>query len=144
MPIGRNSILAYNALQTSGALDGMKWDAYDYLWNHGPMTAGEMVAAMPRSPDQIRPWQPPVLTWLKDHGLVKVTDARLCSATGHSPVDELDVTDAQSPFLDEEVRLAVALHSAKKRLEKLTSKIAYLEAKLARITAEAKPFTLEP
>lgn len=70
------SIKAYHEIQTSGLLGKRQKQAYNVLFEHGPMTGNELSKAMGM------PGQWKRMSELKKRGLAKEVGERPCSVTG--------------------------------------------------------------
>jgi hypothetical protein len=78
------SVEAYNKIKRGGLLSKSRWEVYDVLFNHGPLTAGEVCKEYfpQRQRDSLRPR----FAELRDRGVVKELPARICRATGQTCV----------------------------------------------------------
>ena len=91
----QTSILAYEAIKSSGKLSDMRWRVYDFLYRNGPLTGRELDAKM-ASPNETRTSYHKRLTELERMGLVCIVTERNCHVTGHLAI-EWDVTDKKEP-----------------------------------------------
>ena len=74
------SIQAYKEIEANGLLSQRRWDAYKLLFNHGPCTAMELRAFMPKGvvDSQIRAR----LNELRELGVAQELGTRKCILTG--------------------------------------------------------------
>lgn len=70
------SLKAYEAIKRSGLLSRTRWIVYDYLFNHGPMTANEINAGIGGTSWHKR------LSELEFMGAVDIVGHRECSISG--------------------------------------------------------------
>lgn len=91
----QTSILAYEAIKSSGKLSDMRWRVYDFLYRNGPLTGRELDAAM-ASPGETRTSYHKRLGELERMGLACIVTERNCHVTGHLAI-EWDVTDKMEP-----------------------------------------------
>ena len=81
---------AYDKIKADGTLSRQRWRTYDYLFHHGPCTAGEVTFAL-KSPKEVHPSYHRRLDELGDLGVAKRIRIRTCSVTGEQAY-EWDVT----------------------------------------------------
>lgn len=91
----RTSKIAYDKLKLSGKLKGHRWAAYDWLFRHGPASAGEANRAL--APNAPNPSFHRRLDELEKRGLVERIGVFPCPITGEL-VDWWDVTDQDDPL----------------------------------------------
>jgi hypothetical protein len=77
--VRHTSIDAYNAIQANGILTGLRWEVYDLLYKHGPLTQGEVAQRSSRkhNPHSISPR----FAELERAGAIRVVGTRRCVVT---------------------------------------------------------------
>jgi hypothetical protein len=86
------SVQAFHAIRESGLLSQRRWEAYEGLYQHGPMTSSELDAAMGvgwRTTNKRLPE-------LERMGVVKILGTRPCGVTGMDAM-VWDVTSESMP-----------------------------------------------
>ena len=81
------SIEAYNKIKENGLLSKRRWQVYDVVYNHGPMTSGEAFKILnngsaTKSLTQSRAR----FTELREMGVFVELGERTCSVTGHAAI----------------------------------------------------------
>ena len=84
------SLAAYNTLKTNGFLTGIQSKVYDALFNHGPLTQGEVWNE--HLNDYQRHSIAPRFAELEKMGVIRTVGERKCALTGVMAL-EWDVTD---------------------------------------------------
>lgn len=82
---------AYDDIQSSGLVNDKQRLVYNWLFEHGPATAGELTHAIKRD-DEVHPSYHRRLDELSDVGAAQRIGERHCKITGRN-VTEWDVTD---------------------------------------------------
>ena len=85
------SIQAYQTIEANGLLSEMRWNTYDCLYRHGPMTSSELDERMKKEGTLTRRSSQPRLHELRERGCVRELDKVLCSITGLTVI-QWDVT----------------------------------------------------
>jgi len=85
------STIAYNAIRESGTLSKRRWEAYEALFRHGPMT-GQELAQLTSTPGM---WKR--CSELETLGLVRPLTTRPCGVTGREAI-VWTLTDATAPL----------------------------------------------
>lgn len=145
MIVRETSLAAYEKIRDTGVLSQMRWKVYDYLFHHGPLTAGEVTKALKR-PDEVHPSYHRRLDELGELGCAKRIRTRPCGVTGEE-VYEWDVTGAlpngkikhaasDTPTLEEQVAAVKELRGIFDRLRKAKEYV----AKLKETGAELEPW----
>lgn len=86
----QTSIEVYHKIKTNGLLPAKRLQVYDWLFHHGPATAGEVTHAL-KGPNEVHPSYHRRLDELGEQGVAYRTQFRKCSITGEE-VTEWDVT----------------------------------------------------
>lgn len=80
------SIEAYNKIREGGLLPARRWEAYDILYRHGPLTANEMMfIAKEEDAGRTHQYLESIgrrLSELRDQGAIREIGSRVCSQTG--------------------------------------------------------------
>lgn len=84
--VRQTSIDAYHEMESKGLLTGRRWEIYDIVFNHGPMTATEVFQQLGLKTNQSGRF-----TELRDMGVLCEVQVRKCSVTGMKVI-EWDVT----------------------------------------------------
>lgn len=87
----RTSLLAYNEIKNNGLLSKVRLLVYETLYQHGPMTAGELTLKL-MHPNEVHPSYHRRLDELRERGVAERVGERPCNVTGHL-ADVWDVTD---------------------------------------------------
>jgi hypothetical protein len=93
--IRQTSIEAYNLIRDNGLLSKRRWEVYDILFHHGPMTANETFAKLYRNnlgPFNAASNSAARFSELRNCGVVYEVRERQCTITGMKAI-EWDVTD---------------------------------------------------
>lgn len=100
---------AYRQIKVEGLLSKMKWEAYNILFQHGPMTASELLKKARETYGQksLRDNYQKRLGELRDVGVVSEVRTRACAVTGRNVI-EWDVTDRLPVKLKRETRKSYA------------------------------------
>jgi len=90
MTVRMTSIEAYNDIRDNGLLGKLQFEVYEVLYNHGPLTQGELWSRF--FPNAQRHSIAPRFAELKDRGVVVEVGERPCQITGVNSI-VWDVTD---------------------------------------------------
>lgn len=115
---------------------------YRWFWHHGPKTPAEAAKAIRYG--GMRAWQMPVVTELKDYGLLEEVGARrICTATGYE-AQPVDVTDATAPFKDKVAHCRAKLRRYEEKRVALDARIERTKAELAALLEAPSAPTIQP
>lgn len=102
------SIETYNKIKEEGLLSKLRFDVYEFLFNHGPMTCRELMMAMQTKRGRHFVVAGSSLSTrfseLERMGVVKETQVRPCKETGRSAI-EWDVTSKIPIKLEKEKKI---------------------------------------
>ena len=89
----QTSIDCYNEIKSSGLLSERRWEIYDIVFKHGPMTSNETFDySLLKGVDGYRHNANARMTELRDVGVVQELGTTICSKTGRTVI-LWDVTD---------------------------------------------------
>ena len=125
------SIRVYREIERNGLLSRRRWEVYKILFEHGPLTAIEVISRS-GSLGGIRNGMGSRLSELRSVGAVYEVGTRRCSVTGHNVI-LWDVTD-RLPLKAK----PVALRKSRKKLEEENFKLRSLCRKLLDEVRSAK------
>lgn len=93
--VRQTSVEAYNEIKDNGLLSQRRWEVYEVLFFHGPMTANEVFNYLTRtrSSNVFRAHSTNSrFSELREMGVIKETKERICKVTGRNVI-EWDVTE---------------------------------------------------
>lgn len=108
--IRQTSIHAYNAIKENGMLSRRRWQVYDSLFRHGPLTGSELMLKIRNDHNVPIATNTNVTTRLgelRSMGVVYEIRERDCSITGQKVI-EWDVTDRLPAKLEKPKRIKCA------------------------------------
>lgn len=118
------SVESYCAIRDSGVLSELRWDVYDYIYAHGPLTARQTIVGLSETYELSSVYSPRFAE-LKRLGLIADIGTTECEFSGRN-VTVWDVT-ANMPII-------------KTKAEALKDKIDALEKKLIQLKTELLGF----
>jgi hypothetical protein len=123
------SIAAYNKIKTDGSLSNRRWEVYDVLFQHGPLTASEIEVRItsPKSPSRGSNVHARLIE-LEERGVAREVGQVACSVSGMTVI-QWDVTAIETPL--ETVRR----RTSNERISALTESLGVATASLARMGA---------
>lgn len=92
METRQTSIDCYNQIRAEGLLSKRRLEVYEYLFNHGPMTMGELFSKIPQSKNVSQASITPRFAELRDFGVIYEKCVRECKVTGRTVI-EWDLTN---------------------------------------------------
>jgi len=126
----QTSVQAYHQIRNEGLLTKLKLQVYETLYQHGPLTAGELCGIyFPKTP---RPSLSPRFAELEELGVVKTVGVRPCQKTQRNAY-VWDVTDQVPRKLEKEL-----VESSKQKIERLEARVQELEEENEFLLAELK------
>lgn len=119
--VRETSIEAYNEIKSSGVLSARRWEIYDCLFRHGPLTANEIFRRIMGRSGINQANVPARLNELVKMGAVKETGKRDCSVT-NVVVLEFDVTSKIPSVLEKKLTKKQKVESIVKDLREFCRK----------------------
>jgi hypothetical protein len=133
----QTSIDVYREMEASGLLSARRWEVYEILWHHGPMTSNEIFqhARLHGNPNY-RHNTNARMTELRDLGVAQELGATICQVTKRRVI-LWDVTD-RLPVKSAERIKGPTRKQLIAEIERLRARCAALESEVARLRVPVK------
>lgn len=129
--VRETSIEAYHKIRDDGLLSERRWQVYDVLTEHGPMTGNQSILKFKEKYPHIGINTGAIMTRLselRDRGVVKELGEVKCPISGHQVI----LWDVTKDLPANPPRKVSKLEAARARIKELEAKVDELEYKLSR------------
>lgn len=124
----QTSLEAYTYIKDTGVLSSRRFQIYEILFTHGPLTSNEIFQRLDGTSEINNPNVHSRLNELREYGCVYEVGTKICTVT-EMTVILWDVTDKLPKKLSKREQLEKSKSNLIERLDKVTAELQALEAK---------------